>query len=245
MIAETPTYQDVRPDKLKALARLLDSIYGPRHWRSSGDAVDELVATILSQHTSDVNTERAFSSLKARFPSWHDVMAAPVEEVADAIRCGGLANVKAPRIQAVLASILHRYGTFDLRQLASKSVSEARAELTELPGVGPKTASCVLLFSLGLPAMPVDTHVHRVARRLGLIGATVSAEAAHEELERQLGENLADVYAFHTNAIAHGRAVCRARGPRCERCEVTEHCDFYANHGLDRAASDRAASGGR
>mgnify|MGYP000598445064 CR=1 FL=1 len=224
--------------KLYDVARCLEALYGPRVWRSSGDAIDELVATILSQHTSDVNTDRAFTSLKARFADWQDVVAAPSDEVADAIRSGGLANVKAPRIQAVLKSVHARYGSFALEHLASCTVEEARAELEELRGVGPKTASCVLLFSLGMPAMPVDTHVHRVSRRLGLIGATESAEDAHESLERLLGENRDDVYAFHLNLIAHGRGVCVARRPRCERCALTECCDYYANDANGKLPSD-------
>ncbi|HKG26707.1 MAG TPA: endonuclease III [Thermomicrobiales bacterium] len=213
------------------IAERLVAHYGPRHWRCHGEPVAELVATILSQHTSDANTERAFASLRGRFPTWESVIEAPTEAVADAIRSGGLANLKAPRIQAVLTVIRDRLGAFDLSSLQEMNVAAGRAELMRLKGVGPKTASCVLLFSLGLPAMPVDTHVHRVARRLGLIGAAESAEAAHELLERDLGENRDEVYAFHLNMIAHGRSVCLARQPRCERCVLTECCDYYNRRG--------------
>ncbi len=157
--------------KLRHVAVLLEDCYGPRRWRSHGEPIDELVATILSQHTSDLNTERAFASLRARFPTWAAVIDAPTEAVAEAIRSGGLANLKAPRIQAVLVAVREQFGDFDLSPLGNLSIAAARAELIKLRGVGPKTASCVLLFSLGMPAMPVDTHVHRVARRLGLIAA--------------------------------------------------------------------------
>jgi endonuclease-3 len=209
----------------------LDEAHGPHRWRAHGDAVEELIATILSQHTSDANTARAFASLRERFPTWKAVIDAPVDLVADAIRRGGLANIKAPRIQSVLVAIRERFGAFDLGLLASMSVGDARAELVKLKGVGPKTASCVLLFGLGFPAMPVDTHVHRIARRLGVIPATESAEAAHESLERALGENRDEVYAFHLNMIAHGRTVCLARNPRCERCVLTGCCDYFNRRG--------------
>jgi endonuclease-3 len=213
------------------IAALLDRHHGPRRWHSSGDAVDELVATILSQHTSDANTARAFASLRGRFPTWQDIVEAPTDAVADAIRSGGLADLKAPRIQAVLVAVRERFGALDLDKLADLSVAEARAQLVALKGVGPKTASCVLLFSLGLPAMPVDTHVHRVSRRLGLIGTTVSAGHAHQLLECDLGENRDEVYAFHLNMIAHGRTICLARRPRCERCVLTGCCDYFNHRG--------------
>lgn len=211
--------------KTRAVAARLDDVYGPKPWRRHLPPIDELVATILSQHTSDTNTDRAFASLRARFPDWKDVIQAPVGEVAAAIRTGGLANQKAPRIQAVLRSILAQRGSFNLDDLADRSVAEARAELTAFNGVGPKTASCVLLFSLGMPAMPVDTHVHRVGKRLGLIDARMSAEAAHEALETQLQGDRDQTYAFHMHLIRHGRTVCVARGPRCDRCALIGLCN--------------------
>ena len=214
----------------------LDDHYGPRRWHSHGDPVSELIGTILSQHTSDINTARSFASLRARFPTWQKVIDAPPEDVADAIRTGGLANLKAPRIQAVLIAIQDRFGDFNLTSLESHSVDDARAELTSLKGVGPKTASCVLLFSFGMPAMPVDTHVHRVSQRLGLIPVAESAEAAHTSLECALGADRDEVYAFHLNLIAHGRAVCQARRPHCERCILAECCD-YNNQSGDRLAA--------
>jgi endonuclease III len=228
---EVPDQHPTLPCSPREIGDRLDAHYGPRRWRRHGDAVSELVATILSQHTSDVNTGRAFASLRQRFPAWEAVIDAPTVQVAEAIRSGGLANLKAPRIQAVLGAIRIRYGGFDLTGLRQMDVPAARAELTRLHGVGPKTASCVLLFSLGMPAMPVDTHVHRVAQRLGLIATSVRAEAAHEMLERDLGENVNEVYAFHMHLIAHGRTVCLARRPRCERCVLTECCDYFNRRG--------------
>jgi endonuclease-3 len=140
-----------------------------------------------------------------------------------------LAEQKAPRIQAVLDSVLAERGALNLDLLASLPLDEAKTWLTSLHGVGPKTAACVLLFSLGRPALPVDTHVHRVARRLGLIAPEVGAAAAHPILEAMLGADHERVYAFHVTMIAHGRAVCTARRPFCERCVLTECCDYYAN----------------
>jgi endonuclease-3 len=149
--------------------------------------------------------------------------------VADAIRSGGLAAQKAPRIQAVLDAVLAERGSFDLDHLTTLPLPEAKRWLTDLHGVGPKTAACVLLFSLGRPALPVDTHVHRVARRLGLIRPAVGAAPAHAILEDMLGADRERVYAFHVTMIAHGRAVCTARRPFCERCVLTECCDYYAD----------------
>lgn len=210
----------------------LETLYGRVARRVHLDPVDELVATVLSQHTSDVNTARAFESLKAAFPTWDAVVSAPTDEVADAIRSGGLATQKAPRIQTILADVERNYGDYTLDGLRDKPVGEARAALTRMNGVGPKTASCVLLFSLGLPALPVDTHVHRVSRRLGLIPDRLSAEAAHEALESQLPKDADVVYSFHMLMIRHGREVCVARLPRCARCGLVGICE-YGRHLAD------------
>jgi len=213
--------------RLQCVADRLDARYGPRRWQRGRPPLDELILTILSQHTSDANAERAFRALRERFSTWEEVRAAPVADVAGAIRGGGLAAQKAPRIQTALNAALASRGRLDLDHLADLPLEDARAWLTGLSGVGPKTAACVLLFALGRPALPVDTHVHRVARRLGLIGPTVAAEAAPARLEPALGGDRDRVYAFHVNMIAHGRAVCRARQPHCERCPLTECCDYY------------------
>jgi endonuclease III len=219
-----------RFDALVARTRVQDiehglaALYGHPTWTSHGPPLDELIATVLSQHTSDSNTERAFASLRARFPTWSAMAEAPVAAVADAIRCGGLANVKAPRIQRILATIAQDEGVHSLDRLRALPMEAARDWLLALPGVGPKTAACVLLFSLGLPAMPVDTHVHRLSRRLGLVGPNVSAEAAHPLLEALIGPDRDTVYALHLNLIQHGRRVCTARSPACARCALADMC---------------------
>jgi endonuclease-3 len=226
-------------DKMEEIERRLDAAYGPRHWQSSGSPLDELIATVLSQNTSDVNTERAFASLRRRFRTWEEVRQAPTTAVADAIRCGGLAEIKAPRIQRILDAVHAERGALNLDDLGQMPLAEARRWLLALDGVGPKTAACVLLFSLGRPALPVDTHVHRVALRLGLIPPKASAEAAHELLQDLLGDDRDRVYAFHVEAIAHGRQVCTARRPRCERCPLTDCCDYF--RAQFRAAGDPSA----
>jgi len=210
----------------------LEAIYGRVDRRVHLGPVDELVATVLSQHTSDVNTARAFASLKSAFPTWVAVVSAPTTEVEDAIRCGGLAKQKAPRIQAILSEVERTYGDYSLDVLRNRPVSSARAALTGMHGVGPKTASCVLLFSMGIPALPVDTHVHRVSRRVGLIPDRLTAEAAHEALEAQLPKDADNVYSFHMLMIRHGREVCVARQPRCARCGLVAICE-YGRHLAD------------
>jgi endonuclease-3 len=196
----------------------------PTHAENCTDPLSELIAVVLSQHTSDVNSERAFDSLRARFPDWESVRQAPTPVVADAIRSGGLAVIKAARIQRILTQILEARGELSLDFLAGLSLDEARAFLRGLDGVGPKSAACVLLFSLDKPAMPVDTHVHRVAGRLGLIPRGTTAEAAHEQLERLVPPD--EVYRFHVNLIWHGRRICKAPRPRCAVCPVNALCPY-------------------
>jgi endonuclease III len=196
------------------------------------DPVDELVMTILSQNTSDTNTERAFSSLKSTFASWQDVIDADDSDIADAIRSGGLANQKAPRIKRVLENIVNQRGALDLTFLKHLTVDEANTWLTTLPGVGPKTAACVLLFSLDMPVMPVDTHVHRVAKRLGLIPDSATAEQAHELLGS--GFDADKLYQAHMLLIRHGRETCKARKPLCGTCVLSDECpsaDLYLKQG--------------
>ena len=186
------------------------------------DPLEELILTVLSQHTSDVNAERAFEALRAAFPSWEDVVRAPTRAVADAIRSGGLADTKAPRIQAILREVEERRGAFDLSYLAELSDEEARAELVSLPGVGPKTAAVVLSFALGRDAMPVDTHVHRVTRRLGLVPPTTSAERADRILHELVPEGLRTP--LHVALIRLGREICKAPTPRCGICPLKDIC---------------------
>ncbi len=196
--------------------------YGDLQWRPHHGPVAELVLTILSQHTNDTLSGKAFARLLARFADWDAIADAPVEAVAEAIRDGGLARQKAPRIQAVLRRIRAEQGAYDLSFLAEQSLDGARRWLMELPGVGPKTAACVLMFAFGLPALPVDTHVYRVSRRLGLISPAVSEAKAHPLLEAQVAP--ADMYAFHVALIKHGRHTCTARAPACHRCPLADLC---------------------
>ena len=206
--------------------RLVET-YGVPPWEPDGDAIGGLVSTILSQHTSDVNSDRAYASLRQRFPTWEAVRDAPEEAVMDAIRSGGLAQVKARSIQRTLRALTERDpdAPFDLRWLDTEDTARARAQLTALPGVGMKTASCVLLFSLGRPAFPVDTHVWRVTRRLGLIGPAVSADAAHLALERLIPPDWR--HTMHIDLIRHGRRICHAQRPECERCPLRARCAYY------------------
>jgi endonuclease-3 len=211
----------------QTLYRLLIKNYGEPVWRAHLPPVDELVSTILSQNTSDTNRDTAFFALKARFPEWELVMDAPEDEVREVIRPAGLSNQKGPRIQNALRRIMEENGQLSLVFLNDMSLDEAKAWLTAIPGVGPKTASIVLLFAFGRPAFPVDTHVHRLTRRLGLIEQKVSAEKAHEILEIMGDPDT--YYPFHLNLIRHGRQICHARNPRCDECFLQNHCDFYQN----------------
>ena len=178
--------------------------------------------TVLSQHTSDVNTVRAFASLKARFPSWEEAAAAPTQLVEDAIRPGGLAAQKAPRIKAILREVERREGSIDLGRLDDLSDDVVEDYLCSLPGVGPKTAACVLVFSMGRDAFPIDTHVHRVTKRLGWIPANASADAAHKLLKRAVPAELR--YELHMQLIGHGRTICKARVPLCSECALFDVC---------------------
>lgn len=217
--------------KYRAVFRLLSEEYGEPAWRQHLPPVDELVSTILSQNTSDTNRDRAFHALKERYPYWESVMNAPEEEVRDTIRSAGLANQKAPRIQNALRRICSQNGELSLDFLEEMPLEEARTWLIDTPGVGPKTAAIVLLFAFGRPAFPVDTHVHRVTGRLGLIGPKVNAEKAHGILEEMVDPD--SYYAFHLNLIKHGRQICHARSPKCERCVLNELCDYYQARQLE------------
>jgi endonuclease-3 len=184
--------------------------------------MSELVLTILSQNTSDANSGRAFMRLRSRFGRWEELVAAEPDEIVLAIQAGGLARTKAPRIKAILEEVWGRLGSFDLMFLKERPLDEAKAWLRSLPGVGPKTAACVLMFALGRPALPVDTHVHRVAQRLGLVPAQAGAAEAHDILEAILEPE--EIYPFHISLIKHGRRICRAQRPLCERCPLLDGC---------------------
>jgi endonuclease-3 len=204
------------------LIEVLGERYGRIAQQPSGAPVFELVLTLLSQHTSDHNSGQAMHRLIEAFPTWDEVLAAPREAVEEAIRPGGLAPTKSKRMHELLAEVKERRPDWDLRFLGDLPLEEAKAWLTSLPGVGPKTAACVLLFALERPALPVDTHVERVAKRLGLVPAKMPAAKAHDVLEAMLEPD--EVYAFHVDLIQHGRRTCHARGPKCEDCPLLERC---------------------
>jgi endonuclease-3 len=213
--------------KVRAIHKMLLKSYGePEH--SPLDAVSELVCTILSQNTNDNNRDRAYSALRGKFLTWEQVRDAPTRQVIAAIRPAGLANQKGPRIQKVLRRIseLNPGQPLNIDFLADLPVDQARQWLMSLDGVGPKTAAIVLLFSLNRPAFPVDTHIHRVATRLGLIPEGTTAEKAHGLLEALVPPEW--YYAFHLNVIAHGRAVCKAQRPQCELCPLQKHCEYFS-----------------
>ncbi|MGD8812953.1 MAG: endonuclease III [Anaerolineales bacterium] len=187
--------------------------------------LDVLISTILSQNTNDINRDRAFLSLRERFPTWELVRDAQPEKVIEAIRMAGLANRKGPRIQQVLREITKERGDLDLGFMKSYEPDEARRWLLRFHGVGPKTAAIVMLFALNMPAFPVDTHVYRLTGRLGLRDEKISAEKAHDQLAQLFP--IDTYYDVHLNLIRHGRKVCHARRPRCEICILNDLCVYY------------------
>ena len=206
-----------------AMAEIVDRLeaaYGKAVLRTRRPALDELVLTILSQNTSDRNSEHAYARMRERFPTWGDVRDAPETELVEALRPGGLAVQKAPRIQAALRDL----DRLDLEWLGGLPADEAMRWLVALPGVGPKTASCVLLFSLDVPVMPVDTHIHRIALRVGLVPAGTTADAAHALLTEMTPPDR--MLEAHLLLIRHGRTTCTARRPRCEECVLLDMCDY-------------------
>lgn len=211
--------------KAKEVHQRLLKAYGSPKWRKPLPALDELVSTILSQNTNDSNRDRAFEALKAHFPSWEDVRDAPQQEVIETIRVAGLANQKGPRIQAALDTITAERGELDLDFLNELSPEEVEGWLLKLNGVGPKTAAIVMQFSLGMPAFPVDTHIHRISGRLGLRGPKDNAERTHRILSELFPPEA--YYDAHLNLIRHGREVCHARNPECERCVLQDLCLYY------------------
>jgi endonuclease-3 len=209
--------------------RLLE-YYNDPIWHNPLPPVAELVSTILSQNTNDTNRDRAYNSLRQRFPTWEGVRDAESSQVIDAIRVAGLANQKGPRIQAALREITAQRGSLDLDFLKDLPASEARAWLTQFKGVGLKTSAIVLLFSLGMPAFPVDTHIYRVTGRIGLRPPKMSVEQAHQHLEALFPPQA--YYAAHLNLIRLGREICQARRPLCPLCPIQNLCNYHAEHTL-------------
>jgi endonuclease-3 len=208
---------------LKVHNKLIEA-FGEPVWRNPLPPVDELVSTILSQNTNDVNRDRAFDSLRGKFPTWEEVRDADTDEVIEAVRVAGLANQKGPRIQNVLRAIMEERGSLDLSFLEDMPIEEARNWLTKFKGVGPKTAAIVLCFSLNRPAFPVDTHVYRLTGRIGLRPEKISVEQAHPYLESVFPPET--YYAAHLNIIRLGREVCNAMKPKCPECPVRDLCDY-------------------
>jgi len=208
--------------KVTAICRRLRKEHGPVEPPEQCLVLDELVAAILSQNTSDANSDAALQELRCRFVDWDAVRRASVPSISRAIRRAGLSNVKAPRLKAILQEIYRQRGEVSLEFLRAMPTPQAMDYLTQFPGIGPKTAACVLLFACRRPVLPVDTHVHRLSRRLGLIGPRTSAAKAHDELGRLVPPDL--VLEFHVQLIRHGRTVCVARNPRCEQCCLLELC---------------------
>lgn len=200
----------------------LEGEYAPFPWEARYDAISEVVFTILSQHTSDRNSERAFARLMERFETFEELADGDVLVIEECISIGGLAKIKAPRIKQVLNLIIERCGNLDLSFLREMPLAEAKKWLKELPGVGPKTAGIILCFSLGMPAMAVDTHIERVVKRLGLVGPKTTVEKAQDMLEEMVEDH--QVYPLHVALITHGRQVCKAPRPLCPKCVLGEKC---------------------
>ena len=200
----------------------LSAIYGEFEQTPRYNALDELIFTVLTQHTSDLNAERAFIQLRETIPTWEEVVVADQQLIADAIFHGGMSNQKSKRIKDILVTILERHGDLEIEFLRNYELEDARKWLVELPGVGPKTAAVVMAFALGMPAFPVDTHIHRVSKRLGLIEEKTTADAAHELMERQVRPELR--FQLHMQMITHGRQICKARRPLCGECPLSADC---------------------
>lgn len=218
---------DLATKALTVHTRLIEH-YGYPEWRNPLPALDELVSTILSQNTNDVNRDVAFDALKAHFSTWEAVRDAAEETVIQAIRPAGLANQKGPRIQNVLRQITEIRGELDISFLKDLTPTEATAWLVQFKGVGPKTAAIVLQFSLDLPAFPVDTHIYRITGRLGLRPQKISADQAHPHMESILPPET--YYPAHLNIIRLGREICNARKPKCEQCPLSDLCDYFAKN---------------
>jgi endonuclease-3 len=217
----------MKPDpkgKIGRISAKLQRAFGRKMWRKHNDPLSELIATILSQNTSDHNSHMAYASLRARFKTWDQVRRAKVKSIADAIRAGGLADIKAVRIKDILDQIYREHGRLGLSFLNKWRTRDIKLYLSRFTGVGDKTVACVLLFSLRRPVMPVDTHVLRVSKRLGLVPQKADAGRAEEILEQMVPKSR--FYQFHLDLIQHGREICKARNPRCAVCVLLPDCDY-------------------
>jgi endonuclease-3 len=209
--------------RVSALHKRLEKLYGPFKPFPIREGVEELILTVLSQNTNDVNRDRAFRTLTEKYPTWDDVLRAPQKKIEDAIRVGGLAQTKSIAIKQILGEIKNRYGKFTLEPISKLPIDEAIEVLTRFPHVGVKTAACVLAFSFGEPVIPVDTHVHRLSRRLGLVARNASRDQTFYVLMGIVPEEIR--YPFHVFLIKHGRAVCKSQKPLCSECALREMCE--------------------
>lgn len=227
----------IPPEKIYEILHRLEKAYGKFQLDRKLEPIDELICCILSQHTSDANSFPAFYRLKETFPNWDLAVEAGQEAIANVVRSAGLANQKSKSIINCLKMIKSELGHYDLNFLGEYSLLEARKWLMRLPGVGPKTASIVLCFSLGKPAIPVDTHVFRVAHRLGLLPQKTNADKAHDILLENVPEEIA--FDFHMALIEHGRRTCKAPRPLCEICVLTDICPWYAEYRAPKLKKSR------
>jgi endonuclease-3 len=214
-----------KEEKIKKVIQLLKKQYGEHNYRDRGDPVDSLVETILSQNTTDKNSSRAFASLKKKYPSWESVLKADTRSIKKVIHSGGLPGIKARRIKHVLGEIKRRRGKITLDFLREMPAEDAVAFLRSIKGIGPKTASVLLIFRFNKPLMPLDTHNLRVLKRLGIIPLKMGSEKAHELMNKLVPDN--EKKSLHLNLITHGRTVCTARNPKHEICVLRNLCDYY------------------
>ncbi|MCK4385017.1 MAG: endonuclease III [candidate division Zixibacteria bacterium] len=223
-LCDTENYFLLMTKKIKRLFYLLEKEYGNKAWRVHGDPLSVLMGTILSQNTSDNNSHKAFANLRSKFKNWDEVRKARVKKIANTIRSGGLADIKALRIKNILNQIYKENGSLNLSFLKRWRTDQIKTWLRIFKGVGDKTTACVLLFSLKRPAMPVDTHVLRVSKRLGLVPQNSTAIQTESLLEKLIPGNL--IYQLHLNLITHGRMVCKTTNPLCQDCVLLEDCDY-------------------
>lgn len=212
-------------DSIKTVAIITDRLekaFGIPRWKGRGKPLGSLVLTVLSQSTNDRNRDVAYVRLKERFPEWKSVMNAPAEEIADAIRPAGLANQKSARIKNILQWIFDTYGTFDLEFLCDMDPEQVTETFLKLKGVGIKTISVVLMFTCGVDVFPVDTHVHRICRRLGLVGEKATAEKTHYHMQTLVPDGKS--YSLHNNFLRLGRTICKAQKPKCIECPLNDLC---------------------
>jgi endonuclease III len=218
------TESEAQEKPIRYLVQNLERTYGVPENRRPSDPLGMLINIILSQATSDTNSERTFAALKKRFPTWDALARARTSTIADTIRSGGLANQKAAVIKDVLRQIKEEHGTLDLGFLHDVSSEEATRYLSQFRGIGPKTVACTLLFACLKEVFPLDTHIFRILRRVGLIPQSCTDKRAHEIMNAIVPTG--KFYSFHVNLIRHGRSLCRPRDPLCERCPIVEYCDY-------------------